>query len=79
MELKNDDETRNRVAKKRTELSNVKQKADEDYNAALHKLKILLDADDNEFNQYSNECLDKMIEIYPDKPQTIYYKRIRGK
>lgn len=79
MELKDDGATRNRVAKKRTELSNVKQKADKDYDAALRKLKILLDADDNEFNQYSNECLDKMIEIYPNRKETIYYKNIRGK
>lgn len=77
MELKNDGATSNRVAKKRTELSNVKQKADKDYDAALRKLKILLDADDNEFNQYSNECLDKMIEIYPDRQETINYKNIR--
>jgi len=79
MELKDDEKTRNRVAKKRAELSNVKQKADDDYNAALRKLKILLDADDNEFNQYSNECLDKMIEIYPKRKETIYYQNIRGK
>lgn len=79
MELKDDGKTRNLVAKKRTELSKVKQKADNDYNAALRKLKILLDADDNEFNQYSNECLDKMIEIYPYRQETIYYKNIRGK
>ena len=60
-------------------LSNAKKQADYDYRSALHKLKILLDADDNEFNQYSNECLDKMIEIYPDRSETMYYKDLRDK
>ena len=79
VELKDDAGTRNRVREKRMILSNVKKQADYDYRTALHKLKILLDADDNEFNQYSNECLDKMIEIYPDRQETIYYKNLRDK
>ena len=57
----------------------ARQAADVEYNKALKRLKILLDADDNEFNQYSNECLDKMIEIYPNRQETIYYKKLRGK
>ena len=71
---KNDSETRDRIAK----LYKAKAKADEDYNVALEKLKILLEADDNEFNRYSNECLDKMITIYPNRTETIYYKNLRG-
>ena len=79
MELRNDEETRNRIVQKLAEMSNVRTKADDEYNAALRRLKLLLAADDNEFNQYSNACLDKMIEIYPDRQETIYYKNIRGK
>lgn len=71
---KNDSETRDRIAK----LYKAKAKADADYNVALEKLKILLEADDNEFNRYSNECLDKMIAIYPNRTETIYYKNLRG-
>ena len=79
LELKDDVETKNRVSKKQAELANAKEKADDDYNAALRKLKILLDADDNKFNQYSNECLNKMIKIYPNRKETIYYKNMRSK
>lgn len=57
----------------------ARQAADIEYDKALKRLRILLDADDNEFNQYSNECLDKMIEIYPERKETKYYKNIRGK
>ena len=71
---KNDSETRDRIAK----LYKAKAKADADYNVALERLKILLEADDNEFNRYSNECLDKMIAIYPNRTETIYYKNLRG-
>lgn len=71
---KNDSETRDRIAK----LYKAKAKADADYNVALERLKILLEADDNEFNRYSNDCLDKMIAIYPNRTETIYYKNLRG-
>lgn len=74
MQLKDDSETRDRIAK----LYKAKAKADADYNVALERLKILLEADDNEFNRYSNECLDKMIAIYPNRTETIYYKNLRG-
>ena len=65
---------RSKVREKNSELIQVQKKANEEYEKALHRLKILLDADDGEFNQYSNECLDKMIEIYPDRQETIHYK-----
>ena len=62
---------------KKTDIRNAKNKADAEYEEALRKLKILLDADDYVFNKYSNECLDKMIQIYPDRKETIYYKNLR--
>lgn len=74
-----DKEVRNAVQEQNSELTKARQIADVEYNKALKRLKILLDADDNEFNQYSNECLDKMIEIYPNRQETIYYKELRGK
>lgn len=62
---------------KRIYMHSARNKADEEYNKALRRLKILLDADDYVFNQYSNQALDKMIEIYPDRKETIYYKNLR--
>lgn len=67
------------VSNKNHLLIPLKKQADEEYKAALKKLKILLEADDYVFNQYSNECLDKMIQIYPNKKETIYYKNMRNK
>ena len=58
-------------------IHNALFKADEEYNKALRRLKILLEADDYVFNEYSNKALDKMIEIYPDRQETIYYKNLR--
>ena len=51
--------------------------ADKEYNEALRKLKIFLDADDYEFNEYSNKCLDKMIQIYPEREETTLYKDLK--
>ena len=65
------------VLAKETDIRNAKQNADAEYESALRKSRILLDADDNKFNKYSNECLDKMIQIYPDRKETIYYKNLR--
>lgn len=62
---------------KRIYMHSARNKVDEEYNKALRRLKILLDADDYVFNQYSNQALDKMIEIYPDRKETIYYKNLR--
>lgn len=75
----NNEEARHIVLAKETDIRTAKNKADEEYENALKKLKILLDADDNVFNKYSNECLDKMIKIYPNRKETIYYKNLRGK
>ena len=58
-------------------MHSARNKADGEYNKALRRLKILLDADDYVFNQYSNQALDKMIEIYPDRKETIYSKNLR--
>lgn len=55
----------------------ARKKADEEYDNALKRLKILLEADDYVFNEYSNQALDKMIEIYPERKETIYYKNMR--
>ena len=67
------------ISKKQEESAEYKQKIDEEYNKYLKRLKVLLIADDNVFNKYSNECLDNMIRIYPNRKETIYYKNLRGK
>lgn len=77
--ITDDNDVHRKVQEKRKELEEASQAAESEYNKALRRLKILLDADDNEFNEISNACLDKMIEIYPDRQETIYYKNIRGK
>ena len=74
-----DSDVQQQLSKSTKKLAEARQIADVEYNKALKRLKILLDADDNEFNQYSNECLDKMIEIYPERKETKYYKNMRGK
>lgn len=75
----NNEEARHIVLAKEADIRNAKNKADEEYENTLKKLRILLDADDYVFNQYSNECLDKMIQIYPKRKETIYYQNMRGK
>ena len=70
-------ETISRVNAKQRYCRDAQTKADEEYDAALRRLKILLEADDYQFNQYSNECLNKMILIYPDRKETIYYQNLR--
>lgn len=72
-----DEEARSIVIAKEDDITAAKSKADTEYEEALRKLRILLDADDNVFNQYSNKYLDKMIEIYPDRQETKYYKNLR--
>lgn len=75
--ITDDDDVHKKVQEKRKELEEASQAAESEYNNALRRLRILLDADDNEFNQYSNECLNKMIEIYPDRRESVYYKNLR--
>lgn len=70
-------EIRHSVLAKESQMEDARKQADIEYNNALNKLQVLLDADDYVFNQYSNECLDKMIQIYPDRKETIYYKSLR--
>ena len=72
-------EAQRMLSAKENEIDEAQNKADAEYEDAIKKLKILLDADDYVFNQYSNECLDKMIKIYPKRKETIYYKNLRDK
>ena len=74
-----DNEVRKAVQEQNDELVKARQAAESEYNNALRRLQILLDADDNEFNQYSNECLDKMIAIHPEAKTTQYFQNMRGK
>lgn len=69
-----DNEVRKAVQEQNDELVKARQAAESEYNNALRRLQILLDADDNEFNQYSNECLDKMIAIHPEAKTTQYFQ-----
>lgn len=69
----------NEVSTKKSELCNAQKKADKEYNEALRRLKIFLDADDGEFNDLSNACLDKMIQIYPERKETKYFQKLRKK
>jgi len=69
----------NEITKKESALRNAQNKADQEYNEALRRLKIFLDADDGEFNDISNACLDKMIKIYPDRKETKYFQQLRKK
>ena len=69
-----DKEVRNTIQEQNDELAKARQAAESEYNNALRRLQILLDADDNEFNQYSNECLDKMIAIHPEANTTQYFQ-----
>ena len=77
--LTENEDVRREVMEKRRELEEASQAAEGEYNNALRRLQILLDADDNEFNQYSDECLDKMIEIHPEAKTTQYFQNMRGK
>lgn len=70
-------EVHNEILKKESALRNAQNKADHEYNDALQRLKIFLDADDGEFNALSNACLDKMIQIYPDRKETKYFQQLR--
>lgn len=74
-----DKEVRNTIQEQNDEMAKARQAAESEYNNALRRLQILLDADDNEFNQYSNECLDKMIAIHPEAKTTQYFQNMRGK
>ena len=71
-----DKEVRNTIQEQNDELAKARQAAESEYNNALRRLQILLDADDNEFNQYSDECLDKMIAIHPEAKTTQYFQNM---
>lgn len=72
-------EVYNEILKKESALQNAQNQANQEYNDALRRLKIFLDADEGEFNDLSNACLDKMIQIYPNRKETKYYKNMREK
>lgn len=74
--LTENEDVRREVMEKRKELEEVSQAAESEYNNALRRIQILLDADDNEFNEYSNECLDKMIAIHPSARTTQYFQNM---
>ncbi len=65
------------VYEKESALRDAQNNADKEYNDALRRLKIFLDADDGEFNDISSACLDKMIKIYPDRKETKYFQQLR--
>ena len=73
----NDRETRNSLNYKYGVFVDARHLADLEYNESLKRLKILLEADDYVFNKYSNQELDKMIKIYPNRQETIYYQNLR--
>ena len=70
-------EVHNEILKKESALRDAQNNADKEYNDALRRLKIFLDADDGEFNDISSACLDKMIKIYPDRKETKYFQQLR--
>ncbi len=78
-QIETEQEVLNEIMRKESALQDAQVKADKEYNDALRRLKIFLDADDCEFNDLSNACLNKMIQIYPDRKETKYYQKLRKK
>ena len=74
---KAEQEVRSEIMRKETVLQEAQNKANQEYNDALRRLKIFLDADDGKFNDISSACLDKMIQIYPDRKETKYFQQLR--
>lgn len=72
-----DNDTKHLISTKNQQLSDAREKATKDYETALKRLKIFLEADDYVFNRYSNQCLDEMIKIYPQRKESIYYQNLR--
>lgn len=62
-----------------TQIGPIRNKVNAEYDNALKNLKVLMDADNNEFNELSNAFLDKMIGIYPNRQETKDYKNMRAK
>ena len=77
--ITDDEGVHRKIKQKRKELEEASQAAEREYNDALRRIQILLDADDNEFNDLSNACLEKMIEIHPDSRITIQFQKMRDK
>ena len=65
------------IYNKKAALRQAREDATAEYNEALRRLKIYLEADDYIFNKYSNQYLDKMIKIDPKRKETIYYQNLR--
>ena len=72
-----DGKTLNIINQKHYDLNGARGAADYEYDQSLKRLKILLEADNYVFNKYSNQELDKMIKIYPNRQETIYYQNLR--
>jgi predicted nucleic acid-binding Zn-ribbon protein len=72
-----DGKTLNIINQKHYDLNDARSAADYEYDQSLKRLRILLAADDYIFNKYSNQELDKMIKIYPNRQETIYYQNLR--
>ena len=72
-----DGKTLNIINQKHYNLNGARGAADYEYDQSLKRLKILLEADNYVFNKYSNQELDKMINIYPNRQETIYYQNLR--
>ena len=73
----NDYDTQVLIYNKKAELRQAREDATAEYNEALRRLKIYLEADNYIFNEYSNQYLDKMIKIDPKRKETIYYQNLR--
>jgi tetratricopeptide (TPR) repeat protein len=73
----NDYNTQVIIYNKKAALRQAREDAVAEYNEALRRLKIYLEADDYIFNKYSNQYLDKMIELDPERKETIYYQNLR--
>ena len=69
--------TRQKAGQKLQEATEKQKAVNAEYEEALRRLRVLLEADDYKFNQYSNDCLNRMIELAPNRKETIYYKKLR--
>ena len=74
--ITDDDEVQRKIQEKRSELEEASNAAEREYNNALRRLQILLAADDNEFNDLSKACIDKMIAIHPTARTTQYFQNM---
>ena len=74
-----DVDVQNMVQIKRKQIPQARRAAQQEYDDALYKLQIYLEADYNEFTPTSSALLDKMIAIDPYNSKTVYYKNKRDR